>query len=321
MSEPRPAAPMSHEAAAGELAAAALSALAPADHDAVMAHAAVCPQCARELAALRAVAASMAGVPAGPVSGANVVSERRRRLVDRARADQRAGRTAGSVDSPDPRSIDRGATGDAAGRPHAHEPLALTEHLIVPTAAGPRRRAAPRWLSPLGALAATVGFAVAGIGYLGAREELRQLRSQVGLVDQRHAAELAVLRTALRERDEQMALLTGPSVQVVELASSRAASPKMRVFWDRASDTWTLVGHGMPALPDGKAYQVWLVSGERRLSAGTFVPTSRGDALYRTTHRLEGAPLTAVAITVEPEGGVPVATGPVVMLGAVARGS
>jgi len=322
MTDPRPGGTMSHEEAAAELGAAALGALGPADHDAVIAHAAGCEQCAAELASLRAVAARLAEQPPGDAPDAARSAERRLRLVSRAREEQRA-RQDQQVRSLRVERVAAEPT-HVSGRvhgPHAHEPLALVDHVIVPAGIGHRRRAARPWLAPLAALAASAAFVVAAVGYWGAREELQQVRTALGLAAQTHAAELSLLRTAMRERDEQMARLTGPSVQVVELSASRGAAPQMRVFWDQASNSWTLVGHGVPVLPDGRTYQVWLVTGSEKRSAGTFVPTPSGEAFYRTTHSLDGAALTAVAITVEPKGGVAVATGPVVMLGAVSRGN
>ena len=70
-------------------------------------------------------------------------------------------------------------------------------------------------------------------------------------------------------------------------------------------------------LAAGRTYQLWLVTASEKISAGVFNPSATGDAVHRTRYTLDPGALVAVAVTEERSGGVPVATGPVVLIGAV----
>jgi len=84
------------------------------------------------------------------------------------------------------------------------------------------------------------------------------------------------------------------------------------MFWDKSRNTWTMVAHNMPALKPGRTYQLWLVTPDRKISAGTFEPRD-GDAMVRATYALSDK-LMALAVTEEPMGGMPQPTGSMVML-------
>ena len=88
------------------------------------------------------------------------------------------------------------------------------------------------------------------------------------------------------------------------------------MFWDRQANAWTFVAHNLPRLAAGRTYQLWLVTkGANKISAGTFAPSARGDALVRATYALARDSLAAVAVTEEPAGGVPQPTGSMLISG------
>lgn len=72
----------------------------------------------------------------------------------------------------------------------------------------------------------------------------------------------------------------------------------------------------LPALPADKIYQMWLVpmAGDP-ISAGVFAPGAQGTRQMWTAEVPLNTPMKTFAVTVEPKGGVPRATGPVVMVG------
>ena len=120
------------------------------------------------------------------------------------------------------------------------------------------------------------------------------------------------LRLALMSRDSIIAGLTGRDVAMMTLTSAGTKAPYGHMFWDRAHNTWTLVAHNMPALKPGRTYQLWLMTPDKKISAGTFEPRD-GDAMLRATVPLNER-LTALAVTEEPAGGVPQPTGTMVMV-------
>src|SRR5207237_8693319 len=72
----------------------------------------------------------------------------------------------------------------------------------------------------------------------------------------------------------------------------------------------------LPPPPPSKAYELWTIGEGAPRPAGVF----RVDAEGRATHRVEpvegGKPVKVFAVTLEPEGGVPAPTGPMVLASA-----
>lgn len=179
----------------------------------------------------------------------------------------------------------------------------------------PRRESRPPtpWLMAAGLLlAASVG----GLAWLGA--ERSSALASAREAQSRLAATDSLLREAesrLAQRDTMIAALTGPSVKVVSLASTNVQDPSARMFWDQATNKWTLVGHNLPQPGAGRTYQLWLITAGERISAGTFRPGQNGEALVQATYALDRDALVAIAVTEEPEGGVPQPTGPIIISG------
>jgi anti-sigma-K factor RskA len=111
--------------------------------------------------------------------------------------------------------------------------------------------------------------------------------------------------------------MAGPDVKIVPLATT--GKERMgRMFWNRESNDWTMVVYTMRPPKPGMTYQVWLVTKNAKISAGTFNPDSTGHAFMQAKYALDRNALQAVAITEEPAGGMPAPTGPMVVLGSAA---
>jgi hypothetical protein len=146
------------------------------------------------------------------------------------------------------------------------------------------------------------------------------LRRQVDALQAR-ATRLEAERTRLAERVQQgeatVASLSGPAVKVIEMAAARPADPTGRMFWDTRTARWTFFAHNLPATRPGREYQLWLVTADRKISAGTFRPGPRGSAVVQAEYELPPESLQAVAVTEEPAGGQPQPTGAIVLAGAM----
>jgi anti-sigma-K factor RskA len=71
----------------------------------------------------------------------------------------------------------------------------------------------------------------------------------------------------------------------------------------------------LPALPAGRVYQVWVVTAQAPVSAGLLTPDPGGTGLaFFSTPPDIPAP-AAVAVTIEPAGGVPAPTGDMYLVG------
>lgn len=277
---------MTHDELRDALPAAALDALLPLEQARVEAHAAGCAECARELAELREGVGALAfAAPAAGAADRVALGAVRTRLLARAAADGAARRDSPSA----PGSFPVRAMKERSGA-----------HPVI--GASGRREG---WL----ALAAGILLATSiGLGTLWSRERAARGRETTRLAEQVQSLE-GRAEVAEREADELHEVvdaLSGPQVSIVTMTAAGARDPKARMFWDRASNTWTMLAQDLAAPGRGRTYQLWLVTTDgQRINAGTFDPDASGRAVVRATYELEPTRLAAVAVTDEPEGGSP----------------
>jgi hypothetical protein len=267
--------PMSHDDARALLAEFALDALDGADEAGVRAHLATCAACTAELAELRGTAAAIA--LAAPAAG------------DAARAERVKGRLMARV------SASKGGT--------------------LPASVPARRSwvAAERTAVAAGILL----LATAGWSAILWRDRAA-LRDSLASLSGREAASSRSadsLRLVVSERDKLITGLTGRDMALVRLTSGATHEAWALMFWNRATNAWTFVAHNLPRPAAGRTYQLWLVTANAKISAGTFEPGAQGEAVVRAVYELQRDALKAVAVTDEPAGGVPQPTGPFVVIG------
>ncbi len=112
------------------------------------------------------------------------------------------------------------------------------------------------------------------------------------------------------------AILSASDVAVHALAGvSPADAARARVYLSPTRGLF-MAAENLPALPDGRVYQLWTIVGGRPISAGIFEREADGGA-HLIGSAPPGAP-EALAVTVEPSGGMSVPTGPKYLLGAPA---
>lgn len=311
---------VSHEEAYSELAAVALDAGQVEIADAVRAHAAVCPECGPELAAMEATAASMGQMVPRRVMNSGRNAGIRSRLVMRARAEREA-RSAGSPVRPD---LSRGVA-SLTGQGHKATPGAQREVVAElrkqqpvqpirqPGIKAPHSTSGTsgiKWM----AMAATFLLVAATAQLLRVTGDRNALRTQLASrgADAVRADSLAA---ELAETSAMIVAMGGPDVKVVALASESAQQPMARMFWNRASNDWTMIASGLPAPKAGRTYQLWLVTADAKISAGTFEPDAQGKTVMHANYALDRNALKAIAITDEPDGGVAAPTGSILIAG------
>jgi hypothetical protein len=272
---------MSHEEAFVVLDAVALDALDGAERDAVLAHAEGCEICQLELSQLRDTAAFLAFSSPRADSAAASRGRIHSRLMARAAA---------SEDQYPRTAIERPQSANTI------RPLAWRRAEWIAAAAG----------ILLVASTAMLAFAMRD------RENLRDaLKTEIAKSDRTRTATDS-LRVAVMSRDSLIAGLTGKDVAMMTLTSTGTRAPFAHMFWDRATNMWTLVAHNMPELKPGRTYQLWLVTPSAKISAGTFA-SKNGEAMVRAMYPLAPNQLMALAVTEEPAGGMPQPTGAMVM--------
>lgn len=161
------------------------------------------------------------------------------------------------------------------------------------------------------AIAASLALVATGWGYT--RE--RTKRGEVEQLYSRRIQESSALESQLRDKDSKLAAITGPLVSVMEMSASGVNAPTARMFWDRATNRWTVFAHGLAQPKAGRAYELWLVTADKKIPAGVFKPGDDGSAVFTASYALRPEELKAIAVTEEPESGVDAPTGPIILLG------
>lgn len=117
------------------------------------------------------------------------------------------------------------------------------------------------------------------------------------------------LQGQLVQAQSATSVLAAPDLARIDLQGQMVApDARARALWSRTRGL-VFSAANLPALPAGKVYQVWVVTAQAPVSAGLLVPdVSGGGTAYYMTPQDIGAPV-AVAVTLEPAGGVPAPTG------------
>ena len=205
---------------------------------------------------------------------------------------------------------------------------AATQGPVVPTEGPSAQRVASADQSKGAGVAAWLAVAAALVlaaflGWDGVRlrgriaeltTELDQARAAVAATESR----MAMIQRSADRNQSALAVLTAPDVARIDLAGQPDA-PKAsgRAYWSRARGM-VFSAAALPPPPSGRTYQVWVVtSAPAPISAGLIEPDSAGhvSAVFATPPDIP-QPL-AVAVTLEPAGGVPAPTGPKVLVGTV----
>jgi anti-sigma-K factor RskA len=191
----------------------------------------------------------------------------------------------------------------------------LASATAAPRAAEPASRV-PTWLP----LAASFALTVAVGGYA-ARLQSRVTDLEVRLADavQRASAADGLMADARRtafEAQSAMAVLAAPDVARIDLAGQVAApNARARALWSRDRGMVFTVSN-LPALPGGRVYQVWVVTAVGApLSAGLLTPDASGGGSVYFATPADIPPPVALAVTIEPAGGVPAPTGAQYLVG------
>jgi anti-sigma-K factor RskA len=180
--------------------------------------------------------------------------------------------------------------------------------------AGPAALLRRTGLAALASAAAAAALVTAGLRVSDRLDHERALR---------HDAEVALARAeaernaALGERERLTALIEtvgAPAARAVVLAGAEGVpAARGRAFLEPVGQRIVLLVYDLPPPPPGRTYQLWTIESGQPASAGTFDTSEAGRARHAiaTAERFGDAPF--LAVTVEPAGGVPQPTGPIVM--------
>lgn len=207
----------------------------------------------------------------------------------------------------------RGAsTALAAGVPPVAPPPELRERIL--RSLGPvRAPARPAGGIAWRVLAAAAALLLVAVGLDDAR--LRRQREDLRSQSADLAGRLQSAETRLAERTLRARVLESDDVQMM-LLGGKAPQPdaRARVFWSPKARRGVLVAASLAALPSDRQYELWVFLKGKPVNAGVFDVDASGRALFESTDFPE-PDAQNFAVTVEPRGGVPAPTGPVVLVG------
>jgi anti-sigma-K factor RskA len=263
-----------HEELRNQLGAFALGALGPAEQAEVRAHLAVCDECAAEVRALRPVVDALAR----------------------------------STEPVDPPAVVRQRLLSSIARPAAPE---------VPTAAKPlmvtSSRSALPWLAAAASLVLAAALGVYASQLRGRVQTLEQELREAILQVQAGERQTAQARLVATNAQRQLSVIAAPDVAQVTLKGQAAVAPQAsaRALWSRSRGL-LLSASNLPALPPGRTYQLWVISGKMPpISDGWIFQTDAAGGVMTmfTTPATLPVP-TAIAVSIEPDGGSTTAAGP-----------
>ena len=128
------------------------------------------------------------------------------------------------------------------------------------------------------------------------------------------------LQRQVSDADQQLALVrqavaaaSDPTSTVASIAGTDVAPGVSGMVVIPASGTGYLMIQGLPSLADDQVYQAWYLSGGVPTSAGLMEPSGAGITVMAGLDPIAGT--DAIALTVEPAGGLAQPTGAVVAAG------
>lgn len=210
-------------------------------------------------------------------------------------------------------------TGRAPGKPSTSTAVA------APTMVVERPSAWPAWLATAAALIAALGV---GFYALNLRGRVESMAADIASANARASSaeqQLVQLRNALGVAEAetqkvrlQAAVLIAPDMARIDLAGQPVApGAAARAFWSRQKGM-VFAASQLPALPSGKVYQLWVVpggAGAAPISAGLLTPDATGGVTLQIATPPDIPTPVALAVTLEPAGGVPAPTGEKYLVG------
>jgi len=183
-------------------------------------------------------------------------------------------------------------------------------------AASPRARTRRGWLAwAVGTAAAVIAAAAFTGGVVASRYEARLglMARETAALRQRLQRDIVALESQLAVYRSAAELLRDPATQIVALRGV-GPSPQAtgRVVWHAVNGGHLFVAN-LPAPPPGKAYELWTIGDAAPQPAGVFQVDAQGRGSHRVAPVEGGTPVKVFAVTLEPAGGVPAPTGPMVL--------
>jgi hypothetical protein len=171
------------------------------------------------------------------------------------------------------------------------------------------------WLAAAASLALAAGLTIYTVQL---RTRITTLEGELREARDRATATERQMADAQRAADgaqASVAVLTAPDVARIDLAGQTVApQASARAFWSR-SRGMVFTASNLPPLPAGRTYQLWVVTAQAPISAGLLTPDGSGNVSETFSTPQDLPQPVAMAVTIEPAGGVPAPTGDKYLVG------
>ena len=166
---------------------------------------------------------------------------------------------------------------------------------------------------------------VAGLGYYSVLLKQAIVQRDRQITAMQHDLSLqhqqfVTLQDELTRKKELLDILQSPKIDVV-IMNGQEVNPAGfgKIIWDPDKKKAILQISNLPAVPQGKDYQLWVIKNKKPISAGVFTLNDPvNESLFKIEQLVETDKkvINAFAVTLEPKGGVPQPTGKMYLLGA-----
>jgi len=130
--------------------------------------------------------------------------------------------------------------------------------------------------------------------------------------------QLKVLQKLLSEEKEVTQFISTPGVRITPLAGTdQSPQAAGKILWSPQEKKALFYAAKLPAAPNGKTYQLWIIADNKPFSAGVFSVDPQGSAFLKVPSLSEADKAQKFAVTLEPAGGVPQPTGAMHLLGSL----
>lgn len=142
--------------------------------------------------------------------------------------------------------------------------------------------------------------------------DINELESKI----EQQETQISQLQDDLREKEEMLSILGASEVEMVELRGMQAnPNGYGKVIWNE-NQQLLLQASNLPAVSQGREYQLWVLTADNPISAGVFAVNEETNNFFQFD--LSGDTFQSAngfAVTMEPEGGSQQPTGDMYLMG------
>jgi anti-sigma-K factor RskA len=160
------------------------------------------------------------------------------------------------------------------------------------------------WLKPAGLIALAL-LILLFISNLSLRNRLKE-----------QEIEINNLKNQVARQNEILEFFRNPNVVIINLLTPQPnLKSRGRILWDRKHNKALFYGLNLPSVPSGKTYQLWVIADHTPVNMGIFKVDEKGNSIMKLESLPEPSKIQKFAVTLEPEGGVPLPTGEIFLIG------